>query len=138
MGWQTRMFPQLFSHEVSNSMAVFLRIHLRVSSLWGFFWRHAVFYPLQWFFANNYSICTTATRFSSFTAKSSRYSGCVCKISCLLILFPGRRKLFYGRGDWVKMSVPWLTDDKNMKAKHWLKLPKAVSQKTKFGPEYKW
>ena len=125
MGWQTRMFPQLFSHEVSNSMAVFLRIHLRVSSLWAFFWRHAFFYPLQWFFANNYSICKTAARFISFTAKSSRYSGCVCIISCLLILFPGRRKLFYGREDWVKMSVTVVDRRQKYESKALAKTPKS-------------
>ena len=32
-----------------------------------------------------------------------------------------------------KYRPPWLTDDE----KHWLKHPKAVLKKTKFGPKYK-
>ena len=44
----------IFSYEVSNSMLVFLRIHLRVSSWWTFlFRRHNVCYPSRKFFANN-------------------------------------------------------------------------------------
>ena len=54
--------------------------------------------------------------------------------------FQGRRKLFMMAG-WVKMWTAmagqlWKIEKK--KKKRWLKRPKAVSQKTKFGPKYKW
>ena len=54
------------------------------------------------------------------------------------IRFQGRRKLFYwGAGAEQKCRPPWLAEDKKWK-KHWLKLPKVVPHKTKFGPNYKW
>ena len=89
MGWQLRKSPQSFSHEVSNSMVFFSRIHLRVSSLSAFlFWRHTVLYPLRRFFANN-SIYKKAKSLISFRTKSSRFSRCVCHISCFLVAFEG-------------------------------------------------
>ena len=89
MGWQIRKFPQFFSHEVCNSMVVFSRIHLRVSTLLTFlFRRHTAFYPSRRFFANNIIYKKTAS-FISFRDKRSRFSGCVCHISCFLIPFQG-------------------------------------------------
>ena len=54
--------------------------------------------------------------------------------------FQGRRKLF--NDGWLSKNVdrhgwPTLKNWKKKK-KRWLKRPKAVSQKTKFGPKYKW
>ena len=74
---------------VSNSMLVFSRIPLRVSSLWAFlFWRHIAFLSFTEVFRRN-SIYKKATSFISFMAKSSRFSGCVCHISCFLVNFEG-------------------------------------------------
>ena len=70
---QIRKYPHFFSYEVSNSMLVFLRIHLRVSSLWTFlFRRHDVCYPSRKFFASN-SIYNKARSFISFKARSSGF-----------------------------------------------------------------
>ena len=42
-------------------------------------------------------------------------------------------------GGWVKMLTTMVGRlEKIKKKKHWLKLPLAVSQKTKFEPDYKW
>ena len=53
----------------------------------------------------------------------------------------GRRKLFYGGEGWVKMSDTMVDRRRKIKKTHththWLKRPKAVPQKTKFGPKYK-
>ena len=89
MGWQIRKPSQFFSHEVSNSMVVFWRIRLRVSSLWAFlFWRHTAFLSFTEVFCRN-SIYKKATSLISFMGKSSRSSGCVCHISCFLVNFEG-------------------------------------------------
>ena len=81
-----RKFPQLISHEVSNSMVVFSRIHSRVSSLLTFLLRrHADSYPSRRFLANN-SIYKKATSFISFRAKRSRLSGYVYHIFCFLVI----------------------------------------------------
>ena len=42
-----------------------------------------------------------------------------------------------GGSEW-KYRLPWLTKNEKLKKKHWLKRPKAVPQKLKLGPKYKW
>ena len=69
---------------------------------------------------------------------------CVYKQSTLTneiitFLCKGRRTLFYGGGgggggDWVKMSATMVGRGWKVLKKHWLKRPKAVSKKAKFGP----
>ena len=46
----------------------------------------------------------------------------------------GRRKLFYVEGAELKCRPSWLADGEKFK-KNWLKRPKAVPQKAKFGPK---
>ena len=69
-------------------MVVFSRIHLRVSALLTFLFRkHTAFYPSRRFFANN--IIYKTASFISLRNKRSRFSGCVCHISCFLVPFQG-------------------------------------------------
>ena len=49
----------------------------------------------------------------------------------------GRRKLFYGGGLSKNVGHYGWPTTKNEKKKNWLKRPKAVPQKTKFGQKYK-
>ena len=89
LGWQIRKLQQFFSHEVSNSMAVFSRIHLRVSSLWTFlFRRHTVLYSSRRFFANNYIYKRAKASF--LLELKLQVSLDVCAIfSCFLVPFEG-------------------------------------------------
>ena len=52
----------------------------------------------------------------------------------------GRFFMVSGRdGDcWVKMSATMVHRPQKIKKKYWLKRPKVVPKKTKFGPKYKW
>ena len=52
----------------------------------------------------------------------------------------GRFFMVSGRegGCWVKMSATMVHRPRKIKKKYWLKRPKVVPKKTKFGPTYKW
>ena len=45
---------------------------------------------------------------------------------------------FFMVGGWVKITATMVGRRRKIKKKHWLKRPKAIPQKTKFGPKYKW
>ena len=56
-----------------------------------------------------------------------------------LILTQGRRNHFLRWGaEWIIMLATMVVRRRKIKKEQWLKLPKAVLQKTKFEPKYKW